>query len=305
MQKARRGIRLSVLLIVVAGCAIVCGLGVNLYRAWSPVRRWTRQSQPGNPQFTRIQAVMNLSYDVPASELEAAFPIVLAAAKDPDPTIRAAAVTALQKRRDHFAEVLPILLGLMKDPDPRVREAAIFHLESFVARGSPEVSILIPELVAALDDPKPAVRLEACRALYVFGQLPRAVPALARLVREEEGTHRVGGVGFLIVSKTIPKDLEPYLRAMLKNEDTNESHWARQALILLGIPDQERDAMLKPMLESPDSSERIAAVDLLFQVGKPERAIPVLEEMAARGSQANRQWAKRMLIRAKDEGMSP
>ena len=261
MQNARRGIRLSVLLIVVAGCAIVCGLGVNLYRAWSPVRRWTRQSQPGNPQFTRIQAVVNLSYGVPAAELEEAFPIVLAAAKDPDPTIRAAAVTALRKRRDHFAEVLPILLGLMKDPDPRVREAAIFHLESFVTRGSPEVSTLIPELFSRprLDDPKlAAVRLESRRALlYVFGQSPRAVPAAQARpgAREQEGTHRLGALGFLMAGKTIPKDLEPTLRAILKSDYVWERIWSRRALIQLGIPDPERDAMIKGMVESPDNAE--------------------------------------------------
>src|SRR5689334_17946383 len=182
MHRRFRGIRLATMLIVVAVCAVTFGLGVLIYRAWSPVRRWIRESRPGNPQFTRLEAVRNLGYQVPQLEREEAFPVLLAAAKDPDAMVRCAAAIALRDRRDHFAEVLAILRGLMKDPDPRVREAAIFHLETFVKPGAPEVATLLPDLIAALDDPRPAVRLEACRALYVYGQLPRAVPALARLV---------------------------------------------------------------------------------------------------------------------------
>jgi HEAT repeats len=185
--------RLGTLLIGIAVCAVILGLGVHLYRAWSPVRRWTREARPGNPQFTRIQAVHNLTYDMPASEREEAYSVLLQALKDPDPMIRAQATTALWGRRDHYGEVVAILRGLMKDPDPKVREVTIFRLESFVKPDAPEVSTLLPDLVAALDDPSPAVRLEACRAFYVYGRLPQAVPALARLVREEKTAIRVLG----------------------------------------------------------------------------------------------------------------
>jgi HEAT repeat protein len=296
MPQRFRGIRLATVLIVVAVCAVTLGLGVQIYRAWSPVRRWIRESRPGNSQFKRLQAVMNLSYEVPRSEREEAFPVLLAAAKDPDPLVRGAAVVALRDRRDHFAEVLAIFRGLMKDPDPRVREAAIFHLETFVKRGSPEMSTLLPDLIAALDDPKPAVRLEACRALYVYGQLPRAVPALARLAREEEGTLRQGAVGFLLAGKAIPRDLEPTLRTLLKSEYVWERIWAGEALIRLGVPDRERDAIIKTMLEGPRSAERLAAARFLIQLGKPEGAIPTLQDVAARGDREDRITAADLLI---------
>ncbi len=158
-----RGIRLATLMIGVAVCGVLLGLGVEIYRAWSPVRRWTRESRPGNSQFTRLQAVLNLTYDVPAAEREAAFPVLLEAVKDADPMIRAQAITALRERKDHFAEVFAIFRSLMKDPAPIVRERAIFHLESFIKPGTPEESTLLPEVAAALDDASPAVRLEACR----------------------------------------------------------------------------------------------------------------------------------------------
>ena len=217
MRLRLRRIRVATLLIVVAVCAVILGLGVRAYRAWSPVRRYIRESRPGNPQYTRLQAVIGLGYNVLPTEREEAFPVLLAAAKDRDPMIRAAAANALRFRRDRFAEVFAVLRGLMKDPAPSVREAAILHLESFVKPGSPEMSALLPDLAAALEDPRPAVRLEACRAFLVYGRLQkesrRIVPAMARLVREETGTHRRSALGYLLMIKTIPKDLEPVLRA--------------------------------------------------------------------------------------------
>jgi HEAT repeat protein len=304
-----RGIRLATLLMAVAVCAVIFGLGVHLYRAWSPVRRWTRESRPGNPSFMRMHAVLNLTHDVPQSQLEEAFPVLLAAAKDPDPMIRASAASALSGRRDHFAEVLSVLRALMNDPSPRVRESTIVMLERFVKPGSPEVSTLIPELVAALDDPKPAVRIEACRALYTYGRLhsesQRVVPAMSRLIREEEGTHRLAALGYLMMIKSIPKDLEPSLRALLTSDNPAERILVRQALIQFGISDQERDGMIKSMLESSHLTERLAAADLLIQIGKPEMAIPALKDLIASENNEIRARAARLLGPLKNGEDSP
>lgn len=296
MHQRLRGIRLATLLIAVAVSAVTFGLGVQIYRAWSPVRRWIRESRPGNPQFTRVEAVTNLGYQVPQLEREEAFPVLLAAAKDPDPLVRDTAAMALRDRRDHYAEVFAILRGLMNDPDARVRGDAIFHLETFVKPGSPEATTILPDLISALDDPNPTVRLEACRALYVYGQLPRAVPALARLVREEEGTLRQGAVGFLLAGWAIPEDLQPNLRTMLKSEDVWERIWAGGALIRLGILDRERDAIIQTMLEGASIAERLFAARYLIQLGKPEAAIPTLQDVAARGGREDRITAADLLI---------
>jgi HEAT repeat protein len=298
------------MLIAVAVCAVLLGLGVQLYRAWSPVRRWIRESRPGNPQLTRVQAVLNLTYGVPQAELEAAFPVLLDAAKDPDPLIRARAAQALGGRRDHFAEVFPILRGLVKDPDPHVRETAIFTLERFVQHNSPEAATLVPDLVAALDDPMPAVRLEACRALLVYGRLkkesPRVIPALARMVREEQGNHRLGALGYLVEIKTIPKDLEPTLRALLQSEYIWERILTARALLLLGIPDRDRDAIIKTMLASPRSAERLAAARILLELGKPEPAITALKDLADTGEPDDRiAAAKELILLGKPELATP
>jgi HEAT repeat protein len=291
-----RRMRLRTLLMGIAICGVLFGLGMHLYRAWSPVRRWTREARPGNPQFTRIQAVLNLTYDVPASEREEAFAVLLQAVKDPDPMVRAQAATALAGRRDHYGEVVSILRGLMKDPAPRVREVTIFRLESFVKPDAPDVATLLPDLVAALDDPSPAVRLEACRAFYVYGRLPQAVHAMARLVREEKGTYRQGALGFLLQGGPIPKDLEPRLRELMRSENLWERISARQTMIRLGISAQEREAIIQTMLDSPDPAERLAVAHSLIQLCKPTTAIAALKYAAVKGDQGTSERAVQLLL---------
>ena len=70
------------------------------------------------------------------------------------------------------------------------------------------------------------------------------------------------------------------------------------------MPDAERDAMLGAMLESPDDRERLAAAEWLVQLGKPERAIPVLNELAGRGDpmmSGRARWSLSLVEPGKDE----
>ena len=300
MFNGRRSIRLRTLLILVAGCAILCGLGVQLYRELSPVRRSARQLQAGNSAMTRLGAVETLTYTefLPPWEREEAYRILLTTVNDADVQVRCSAARGLSRHREHAAQVVTTLLRLTKDKAPRARETALSALETFAARGSPEAQAVIQAAISALDDPKPAVRLEAGRALYVLGQGSRGVPALARLVREETGGEGLGALGFLMRMKTIPADLEPTLRTMLTSDYVWERIWARQALILLGIPARERDAMIKAMLESLHNSERLEGARLLVQLGQSEQAITVLQEIATRGSNADRAKAHTLLYEA-------
>ncbi len=119
-------------------------------------------------------------------------------------------------------------------------------------------------------------------ALYVYGQLPRSVPALMRLVREEKGIYRQGGLGFLLVGKTIPKELEPTLRAMLEGENALERSMARRALIQMGVTERERDDLIRAMLESPQGAERLAAAQVLMDLGKPLMGVSAMKDLAAR-----------------------
>ena len=295
-----RRIRLRSLLILVAACSVVCGLGVQLYRSFSPLRRSVSQLRPGNSALTRLGAVERLANAsaLPPWEREEAYKLLLSAVNDSDPQVRSLAVNVLARYREHAAEIVSAVVGLTRDADPRVREQTLFTLEGLVKRGSPEAQTVIQAAVTALDDPKPAVRLEAGRALYVLGQGSRAVPALARLVREETGNHRLGALGFLLRVKTIPPELDPTLRAMMKSDYVWERIWARQALILYRMPAEEREAMIKAMASSSQNAERLEGARLLVHFGRSEGAIPVLRELAAHGSAEERARAQTLLHEA-------
>ncbi len=299
LLRSVRGIRIGTLLRAVGACAFILGIGVQLHRAWSPVRRWTLESRPGNPSRTRMRAVLHLRYNLPPSERDEAFPVLLAAAKDSDPLVRFGAARALGGWTDRFVEVLPILRSLVKDLSPEVRECAILELESFVKPGSPEVSTVVPDLVAALDDPKPSIRLEAARALDVYGLLKAEakhfVPAMARLIREETGTHRLGALYFLNTNKMVPEDLEPTLRGLLSASIPNERIQAKLALILVGVSAGGRDAMIKSMLESLHLDERLAVADFIVSLGMREKGIRALKDLAQSDDPGIRACAQKLL----------
>ncbi len=262
------------------------------------MRRSARQLRAANSWFTRLSAVEILAdpKSLPPWEREEAYRILLGAIDDPDAFVRSSAAMALTQRRDHAGEVLPLLSGLTKDKDPHVRVAALFAMERFPVRGSPEADPLVAAAVAALEDPKPQVRLEAGRALYVFGQGRRSLPAMARLVREENGSLRMGALGWLIMARTIPKDLEPDLRKMAKGDYVWERIWARRALVQLGIPDRERAAMIEAALQSSSGAERLDAAESLIKLGKGHTAIPVLRQLATSGDKGMEATAERMLF---------
>ena len=117
---------------------------------------------------------------------------------------------------------------------------------------------------------------------------------MARLVREENGSLRMGALGWLIMAKTIPKDLEPILRGMVTSDYVRERISARRALFQLGIPDRERAAMIDAALQSSFGAERLDAAESLIKLGKRDTAIPVLRQLATSGDKATRARAERM-----------
>lgn len=90
---------------------------------------------------------------------------------DPDPEVRADAVTEIEAE----GPGLSALLRALEDPDPRVRIAAIDQLEF---TETPEV---VSALSRVLHDPDPEVVLEAIDALQYIGH-PAAIASLKPLL---------------------------------------------------------------------------------------------------------------------------
>jgi HEAT repeat protein len=123
---------------------------------------------------------------------EAATSALLAAAADPDETVRAAVLHALGQRRTPEA-VTPLLFALA-DPSPYLARLAA---DALIQVGAPAV----PALCEALDhEVEPRVRVNLARALALIGDT-RAIPALFRALDDasahvlhwaEEGLERMG-----------------------------------------------------------------------------------------------------------------
>ena len=91
----------------------------------------------------------------------------------------------------------------------------------------------------------------------------------------------------------------------MNSEIPDERISARRALIVLGIPDHERDKMIKSMLESTHLNERLAAADLLIQMGNYKMAIAALKDLIASEDIAMRSHARRLLATLNVDEESP
>jgi hypothetical protein len=233
MTWSQKSLHLRTMLIWIAFWCVMVGSAKLLYRAWSPVRRASESLRSGSSS-QRGMALWGLTRFVPTWEREEAYRVLKGALSDPEPNVRMAAAEALRFYPERYGESLPLIVGLVQDREHQVRERTLFVLEQMVKPGTPEAAAAAPAMIGALEDPKPNVRLEAGRALFVIGQGLRAVPALARLVHEGRGSHRLGALGFLLRMKQLPREIEPGLREMLTSQDVWERSWGAAALSKMG-----------------------------------------------------------------------
>jgi HEAT repeat protein len=118
-----------------------------------------------------------------------------AAADSADPAVRREALRSLGKLRERASTdpqiVVPLLLAALKDPDPSVRTVAVTYLG--IVRDNPKEEVA--GLIKALSDVDPEVRQTAAGALAAYGLLAEpAIPALkkAALDRNEEVRREAG-----------------------------------------------------------------------------------------------------------------
>src|SRR5947209_14766661 len=276
MKWTQQNLRLRTMLIWVAFLSVMLGSVELLYRAWSPVRRASEGLRSGSSS-QRGMALWGLAQFVPAWEREEAYRVLKGALSDSEPNVRMAAAEALRFYPEHYDESLPLIIGLVKDRGHQVRERTLFVLEQMVKPGTPEAAAVAPAMIGALEDPKPNARLEAGRALFVIGQGLRAVPALACLVREGRGSHRLGALGFLLRMKQLPKEIEPDLREMIVSQNVWERIWGAEAFIKMGRAELAVP-VLHDLLKSGNIDERLAAAQSLLSIGQAAAIRTVLQE---------------------------
>ncbi len=219
---------------------------------------------------------------------------LLAGLKDSDPLKRRASCVALAARRDSAdASAVKELIG---DPDPKVRAAALSALRSIEGiqatetllqalrsdpdkevrwRAASELEVLknpktVPGLLDALKDPSPLVRVGAAEALKALADRSSIAPLVFALKERDAGIRRAAAEA---LGKIGDKSAVPALTKSLFHHDFQTRRNAARSLALLKDP-SSGPALAKTFTDW-DPVVRKVAVDALIDFGD-SRVVPLL-----------------------------
>jgi HEAT repeat protein len=204
----------------------------------------------------------------------------MAEIKDSDPFVRADAIDALRQVEDNQDKepAYPLVLAALKDPIASVRAEAAEALPAF----SNSLRALHP-LLKALRDPDPGVRRQAASSL-LFIDDPRAIAPLAEALADGDAAVRATAADSLfslLQSYSDPGLLEPELRArtveaLLVALRDNKAEVRRAAATTLGaVPDPKALPPLLAAMQDQDSSVRSEATLSIDRL-RDRRALPAL-----------------------------
>ncbi len=187
--------------------------------------------------------------------------VLSVALKDDAPSVRIAALEALDKRgnRRH----LPAILGLFRDPDAGVRRAAVdagTRLAGIAGESEPDLAALVPLLA----DQDPRVRaaallgmdrehLDATSVARVYKALRDPVPDVAAIACTLIGRHGTGEQFQAVLSIAEGTAADPETRRA-----------ALRALGTRGTWDEPTAALIANVLSQSKSPVRLAALDALL-----------------------------------------
>jgi HEAT repeats len=201
----------------------------------------------------------------------AATPWVIRAMRDPDAGVRALACSALMRTMPEDAEApLAALLAAAKDSDPSVRAAAVEQLELFIARyGSPSESRAREKAIGAMGalirDGAPLVRHMAIRSVQ-WNLGPLAKPAIGDLERvlvgADKSTRVLAAEALLRVDLTATRsEVMAAMSALLTDQSIPLEHWSVVKILAREQGEDTTAAMLIPLLKHPDRGTRLQAIN--------------------------------------------
>lgn len=163
--------------------------------------------------------VLAVKFYLEKSHLSITMPLLQEILSDPDPGVRAEALSALIKFGNRI--VSPLLKRHLRDPDPVVRIVALRGMFQFKEKMGLNL------LMQFLSDDSPWVRRKAA-TLLGWTQMEGVLPILMEMSRDEDSKVRKAALFSLIT--LYPEEGEESLMEALSDREADIRRWAREYL---------------------------------------------------------------------------
>jgi HEAT repeat protein len=195
--------------------------------------------------------------------------------KSPDDMVRLAAIDALGQKREQAADSVSALIAFLKDPSPVVRAHAVKSLGQIGAktRSGAVQSMIVPELTPLISDTDETVRRMVVSALYKIHPSPQvSIPIFVKVMEDPDPAVRIRAMRALTASG---KEAVPFMIEALKNEKA--AYWAALVLNRIGPEAQDAVPALTELLGDKRPQVRREAVLALAEIGNSAApAVPLL-----------------------------
>jgi HEAT repeat protein/beta-lactamase regulating signal transducer with metallopeptidase domain len=262
------------------GMKAFAAFGVNGYgqEATQAILEMMLSYDPAIENTTEEEApVVNAAFKAIQKIGAAGVPTLVPAVKEENRNVRRFAIDALRRLRGDAHPALPKLIQAFKSEDLRTRQLAI-QATGFIGQSSKELVAALTEELKAQDA---SIRYAAVVALGSLDESAQAaIPALLKVLSNENSQMQIYAMQTLRVIGARAKAV-PAVSRLLRDEDQNVRHHARRYLQHLK-PDEGKEAVptLIEALKSDSGTELWEAEEILGGMGPAAKdAIPALTQL--------------------------
>lgn len=240
------------------------------FAAVETLRRLGRRAKVAVPALARIwkenkHDIRGRAGDALVAIGDPAIPALTDLTRDADPQARSQALALLRRlEAPEVAERVVVLF--LSDPDPRVRAFAVSELRSI----HKTAEAAIPQIVKLLNDDSPFVREQVVNTLAQLG-VPAAEQVVA-LLRSPDANLRLRALEALARFRRAPPSAVAPLAKALQDSDERVRAEAAKALGRYGAFVRDVVPALAAALEDKDRAVRLHAINSLGMVGGKARA---------------------------------
>lgn len=204
------------------------------------------------------------------NQAKPAIPALLAALRDPDPSVRFQVSSSLKKIGPGADAVVPLAMALRTgDADSRAGVAEV------LGQMGSEASAAVPDLIGVLDDPSERLRGAAGSALRRIGPTSAGlIPSLKKQLRDEDPETRLRAVSAAAtIGPAVSRTLVPELISALEDPDRRIRSTAIESLRELARDTGEAVPALALRIRDEDAMVRIVAAGALGEACRKAGAV--------------------------------